>query len=223
MATLDLLTLEEAKLDLDVGVGDSSDNPKLTSYISAASLHIDRWAGPVVRRTVPGEVHDGSTSSLHYGYGRQVVILNQRPVASFTSVVEYDGTTATTLTEHTATVHPNEGYLSGRYLPDRSLYDGHLRRMKSGTRSCWQWGDANILATYVAGRFESTTTVSETFKQACRYVLQNMWRGTLPSVQNIDEFPVPARNFPAFATPNVVKELLGAEAGTGVARRWGIA
>jgi hypothetical protein len=220
VADTDLLTEQEARHALDLGAGDQKQTDRLCAFITAASLAIDEHFGPTVRRAVE-EVHDGSRGGGCVG--RKVIILEQRPVTSITSVIEYSGTTATTVSLQTNSVHPAEGFVTGRYGPDPTLYDGLLRRRKSGHPALWEPGDQNVVVNYVAGRVESTIAVDERWKRACGYVLEVMWRGTFPSVQAVDEFNVPARNFPAFIIPNATKQLLAPEAGTGRARPWGIA
>src|SRR4051812_48801850 len=97
----DLLTDEEARIALGRGVADSTKAPLLDIAITAVTKKIEAVIGPVVYGTVTAEAHDG---------GGNLIYLKQRPVASVTQVVEYDTTTAATLTAESNTSKPSSGY-----------------------------------------------------------------------------------------------------------------
>jgi len=86
VATLDVLTLTEAKEALNLTATQQYDATELPAWITGVSARLDELVGPVVRRTITGETHDG---------GGHVIRLRYYPVTAVTSVTEYDGTVAT--------------------------------------------------------------------------------------------------------------------------------
>lgn len=190
----DWITLDEAKLAVNI-TGTTFDT-ELGLYVSAASQRLDQLAGAAVIRTVTAEVHDVS------GSGVTSILLNYRPVVAATSVVEYNQTTARTLTLET-----NSAKTASDYLLD--LAEGRLRRRTSGYDSPFPAGRGNIVITYTAGRFANTAAVGERFKLAASIYLSHLWKreqgagtvtfgGLEPDVNLI----------PTFGIPNVVRDLL---------------
>lgn len=197
---LDILTLPEAKSVL--AISDTSTDTELARVITSVSRRLDTFAGPVVRRSVTSEVHSGGGSRIE---------LNQGPVYAVASVTEYQGATATAVTAETAGTQPSEGFYAERYVPNPSLLSGILIRRVSGHDSCWYWGRGNIQVTYTAGRAESTGTVDPVYKEAAALMLRNLWRSYQQSTGGLAEFDIPAQNFPTFAIPKAVVELLADE------------
>lgn len=200
--TLDVLTLAEGKAAVKVGSGDSSHDTDLAALITAVSRRLDQCAGPVVVRTITDELHDGNVDSIW---------LRSYPVTSITTVTEYDGTTATVLTQETVGTQPASGYLPDRYDPAPSLYNGRLIRRAGGADWCFPYGRLNVKVTYVAGRYSATATVDSRFKIAAEIMLQNLWRADLETALLNDEYDVPSQAFPRFGIPNAVRHLLAEE------------
>lgn len=190
-ATLDLLSDAEVQAALGLAGADS-----LAEAISTGvSLRLDELCGPVVQRTVTDETHDG---------GHPEVFLDQAPAASITSVVEYDGTTDTTLTAETNALKPADAYLA-------ELGPGIIRRRSSNADSLFPRGRRNIVVTYTAGRVADTASVTEKFKRAAVIMLQNLWRSHEFDVADFGDFDVPRRSIPRVAVPAAVQHLLADE------------
>lgn len=217
----DLLTLDEAKGVLSFGAFDTTYDAELARVITGLSRRFDDLIGPTVQRTVTTELHDGVLNGCVY---RSAVIVRKRPVASWTSVVEYGSgdSSGTALVEETVTTAG--GFIADRYEPDGDLYSGTVRRRQSGADTTWAWGRGNLSFTYVAGRSVSTGAVDERIKEACAVALKNWWRLYEPSVGTISgeggEFSVPTARFPTFTIPHaargIVRDLLQPEISFGV-------
>lgn len=150
----DILSIPEARVA--VGAADERHDDELAVMNAAVSIRLDALCGPIVNRTVT-EYHDG-------GYG--AVLLNQAPVASITSVTEYDAGTPTVLTAETATS-------AGTYLLDGE----QIIRRETFHDTCFTPGRRNVKVVYVAGRAADTAAVSTLFKQAAAVTLQHLWSG----------------------------------------------
>lgn len=215
MATLDVLTLAEGKQAVNL-TGVSTSDAELALWITTVSLLLDRHVGPIVVRTVTNEMHDGGGSPLFSLYGfTGVIFLRRFPVTSFTTITEYSGTTATVLTAETNLSKPSASYLAQRYGPDPALYSGRLERRASGSCVPFPAGTGNVVVTYEAGRFSNTGTVDERFKAAARLTLASLWNSQRPNLAQVGEFEVPMSNWPKFAVPNAVQEMLRDEWQTG--------
>lgn len=166
--TLDLLTLVEGyraindEVSATAATGGVDRDAELAQWITAVSRRIDDRCGPVVQRTVTDEAHDG---------GRHAIWLANAPIASITSLVEYDGTTATTLTAETNAAKPDDGYL----LDGFGRYDRQVRRRSGNSDANFPAGRRNVVATYSAGRYASTAAVDEKFKLAAGSILRRLW------------------------------------------------
>lgn len=191
MASNDLLTLAEAKAALNISSGSTTQDAEVSAYVSAVSSQLDKMCGPIVTRTVTSESHDGGTELLFLGY---------RPVSTITAVVEYAGTDPTTLTAET-----NDDRDGQRYLIEAAK--GILRRRSGGSDSGFASGRQNVIVTYTAGRYSSTSTVDERFKTAARLCLTNLWRREQGG--GTDTFgALPGTVIPGFGMPNAVMDLL---------------
>ena len=195
--TRDILTLAEARAAIDIGASDTSHDTVLAAVITAMSYRFDDEFGPVVVRTITSEAHDG---------GSDRVVLRYRPVSSVTTATEYDGTTAQVLTAETNSTKPDNAYLL-----ERGGKSGILRRRSANADARFPSGRQNVVVTYVAGRFASTSVVDQRFKDAARVALVNRWQHYLTSVEGADEYDVPRSSFPTFAIPRFVVEMLDAE------------
>lgn len=155
MAATDVLTDAEAR----TVVSADGSSAQLSLLVSAVSQQLDQLCGPVVQRTVTSEAHDG---------GEATVRLRYRPLSSVTTVTEYDGTVATTVTAET-----NAAKAVANYVVD--LATGTVRRRSNGWDSCFPSGRGNVVVTYVAGRSATTAAVDAKFKQAAAMMLLHLW------------------------------------------------
>ena len=115
--TYDLLTLAEGKRAVKIQPNSTDKDTQLAMYITGVSRAMDDTFGPSVNRTITGELHDG---------GQPVIFPRKWPVSSVTSVVEYDQTTAGTLTAESVTSQPTDSYL----LDQNGI---SIRRRNAGT------------------------------------------------------------------------------------------
>lgn len=194
-STYDLLTLDEAKAALNIPLADDTFDDEVASYITAVSQRIDDLCGPVVKRSVSEEIHDGSVA---------VILPDRTPVAAVGSVTEYANGTGTALTAETLTV-------AGDYvLEGGGTHASVLRRRGSFSDRPFSYG--KIVLNYTAGRFDSTAAVSPKFKQAAAKMLTLMWKGDqgAGSATFGAEVDSPLLGY-GFAIPNAVVELLAEE------------
>lgn len=166
--TLDVITLTEAKTA--TGITTTTWDTPLAQAVTAISRQLDTLCGPIVNRTITNETHSG---------GHWTIQLRHRPVASITTVTEYDGTNARTLTAETNAAKPTDAYLHDGTLG--TLRSGLLRRRSNDTDEWFEPGRRNIEVTYVAGRAANTAAVSARFKQAAVMMLRNIWTAEMAS------------------------------------------
>ena len=198
----DVLTHLEARHALGINANDLARTELIKAAVSAVSVMLDDVCGPIVQRAVTAERHDG---------GGGVVHLDQWPVTEITTLTEYQGSTAVALTEETAGTSPASGFYAERYRPGTAAYSGRVFRRSGGADRGFYPGRGNVVATYTAGRFESTTNVDERFKGAARVALENLWQQWRDSPAQVGEFVTPMTAFPRFGLPNAAKELLADE------------
>lgn len=196
MAATDLLTLEEAREALGIGRGDTSMDTMLGIAVEAVTTAIVDRCGPVVSSGTIVEEHNG---------GMPWVYLRNAPVRSITEVVEYDGTTAATLTAETNTSKPGNAYKL-----DAARNSGKLWRRSGGASYFYPVGLGNVVVTYTPGRCDAGT-IPAVFQQAAVAVLTNWWAMYERSADTYGDFDVPRSRFPRFAFPNSAKQLLGRE------------
>ena len=91
MAVTAIMALADVKPRLGIDAADTTHDPVLTQYIDEVSDVVEYIVGPV-RSTAYTEWHDGMTSDI---------LLFRRPVDTITSVTEYVGTVAYSLTQQT--------------------------------------------------------------------------------------------------------------------------
>jgi hypothetical protein len=199
---IDILTLDEGKSAVGVNILDTEEDLILARYITAVSRLLDQRVGATVARSCTAETYNG---------GGYYIRLRQRPVLSITSLVEYSATTPFTLTAASVTSQPSLGYLAEAYPPDPTLKSGKVWRRSGNAIVSFAPGQLNVLATYSAGRYASTTQVDDRFKHAASICLENLWRDREQSVTQFGEFDVPAASFPTFALPRGASDLLADE------------
>ena len=193
--TLDVITLDEAKNVVGIATTDATEDTDLAAFITGLSLRLDTLVGPIVNRTLTDELHDGGGPWVEVDYW---------PISSVTSVSEYNSTTETTLTAESNSSKPAAAY---QFYGER----GRIYRRASNSDACFNAGRRNVKVTYVGGRAATTAVVDERFKRGCGIMLQNMWRSQEQGLFETDEFEFPRQNFPRFAIPNAVKDLLADE------------
>lgn len=192
---LDILTEDEA-LRAAFGTGAAAHLDQVHRMNTAVSRRIDALVGPVVQREVT-EYHDGGTDALWPRLW---------PVASVTSVTEWDGTTATALTADTwGAPGATAGYL---------LDGGRIVRQSGGHTSRFLTGARAVRLVYIAGRFESTGEVDARFKETAAEVLRRLWNREAGAWARAgdpfqDDLGGTSRFFKAI--DHVVAELLGDE------------
>lgn len=195
MSETNIITVAEAKQALQISETSNTDDQLLASLVGSISSRLDQACGPVVQRTITGELHDG---------GRTTIWLHHYPVISVTQCREYSGTTYDTLTEHSNGV---EG--TNEFLLDRD--SGKLTSYSNGLESYFTYGKKNITVTYEAGRYTDTASVDPLFKDAAKIFLSHVYRmgyglGTdTYGAYDAGQAPV------SYALPNRVKDLLGDE------------
>ncbi len=194
----DLLTLAEAKDALGRELTDTNSEELLKQYITGVSERLDQVCGPIVQRTIADELHDGSTSTIW---------LKETPVASITTLTEYDGTTATVLTRQTPGTQPSNGYV---------LYDTQGKIVRTTLGNVWKFprGFQCIKVTYVAGRYTTTNTVTDLFKQAAATFLSHVWQ--MEQGMGSDLFPTyeGGQRVVTWSLPKRVLDMLGDETKT---------
>ena len=200
MAANDILTFGEAKAALAQDQLNSDDTEKINSIITSVSTRLDQVCGPIVTRNISVEKHDG---------GESIIYLRNRPVYTITSCTEYTGTTAQVLTAQSNSVQTTNNYLL-------DTKKGTLERMSNGYCDWFPQGKQNIEVVYVAGRYASTGTVSELFKEAASLFLVHVFKTSLGmGTQTFGDYETGPRT-PTFSLPYAVLDMLGEEVQPGV-------
>lgn len=201
MAATDVLTLAEAKQQLNLS-GTTAYDTELPLWISGISERLDALIGPIVRRTISNELHDG---------GYHTIYLRHYPIRAITTVIEYNWLTPLTLAPESNPSKPADAYLTEAYEMDRTLISQRIRRRYGGITGLFVPGKQNVVCTYEAGRVDNTASVSGKIKIAAGVMLQNAWRSQEISTSHVGEFDVPASNFPRFAVPRFVRDMFTRE------------
>jgi hypothetical protein len=189
---LDVLSSDEAKRLVSISASNTDQDAELEVFITAVSRRLDELVGPIVVRTFTAEPYNGGCLSIR---------LLHAPVSSFTTVTEYNGTTAQVLTAET-----NAAKTANNYLWDSTL--GRLYRRASGNDAYFPAGRKNVTVTYVAGRAATTAAVDEKYKRAAGIILAHLWRADRGSgSETFGEYSYPV----GFAIPNRALEILGDE------------
>lgn len=165
--TLDVLTLAEAKIAINMAAAIVEHDTELAQQITAVSRVLDAEVGPVVQRTITDELQDG---------GGFEVNLRFWPATSITTVTEYSSGTAQVLTAETVSSLPANGYLAEPSTREPSLLSGRIIRRSSGSDYPFPTGRRNVKVTYVAGRYAATAAVDARFKSCAGAVLRRLWK-----------------------------------------------
>ena len=153
-ASLDLVTLEQAKAALEIAAGDTSQDAMLTQQIAALSRAINNYCDRVfVVQSYRDQLRDAC------GYWGEPVTTRQYPI-----VVDDEGVPLVAVTE-------NGGVLDPAYL---EVYPetGAIYRLDA-TMAPAAWGAALLVIDYTAG-FE---TIPEDVQGACLEWLTVRWHG----------------------------------------------
>lgn len=167
MANLDVLTLDEGKQSINMESPNLEHEEGLARHISAVSGIIDDACGPVVKRTITAEIHDG---------GVGMVLLHHRPVVSITTVRIATSAGVIESLAPAAFGTTVAGYYAPTWSEDASLLSGALYRRDNGYGTEWPTGCQTVEVTYEAGRFASTALVDDRFKDAAGAVLRRLWK-----------------------------------------------
>lgn len=192
----DLLTLAEAQSALNDTEVDAGDNAEIEAYIAAVSRFLDWMYGPIIERTVTGEIHDGDMCAIW---------LRESPVSSVTSVT-VNGTTLTAGVDYYA--EPS-AHRSG-------LLSGQVTSLEGGLRGgMFEYGTDSVGAvsvTYTAGRFADRDAVDGRFRQAAVLTLQHAFRAEQRTVfQDSQGFATPTSGYPKDWDLRAVRSILMGE------------
>lgn len=204
--TLDVLSLANAKLAINMDAATVAHDIVLARHITAISRIIDDACGPVVIRAVTAEVHDGGAST---------VLLRRRPVTSVSLVREVTSPGTIETRAAAAWGSATDGYYLPPWDRDPTLKSGVVRRMGYGSPIPWTCGDDTVEVTYVGGRYATTATVDARFADAAGAVLRRLWKreagtwATSPEFyENVD--PQAGSGFFRVARP-IINEMLDEE------------
>lgn len=201
MADNDILTLAEARTAVNLGTNTNQDT-QLEQFLTGISQRIDILCGPVVIRTVTNERHDG---------GVERIFLDETPVSTVATVVEWRHTTSNSLTAESDSSKPADAYLLDN---TENLY--YIWRRSGGSDARFPEGRRNVVVTYDAGRAADTASVDDKFQVAASSILRRLWKREQSAWAQTSEFfsqvddPATADRFRGFfrTVDPVVKELL---------------
>lgn len=193
--TTDILTDTEARNALGIGQTDATKSTLLDIAKTAVTQKIEARFGPVVYGTITAESHDGGGNKLYLDY---------RPVVQINSIVEYDGTTAATLTAESNSSKPTNAY-------NLNPKNGGVIRRDANSDALFPAGRDNVVVTYVAGRFATQGAITDIWKWAAVQTLKSGWRTFENAAAQLGEYEVPQASFPTFTIPKAVDELLAEE------------
>lgn len=193
MAATDVITLAEAKDQLNIPRDNTASDAELAGYVAGASRACERYVGAVVHRTVV-ERFDG---------GRAQVLLTTLPVVEATEVKD------------TGAVVEAGGYTVAK--------SGVLSRVAGPSLMPFLPGVQTVEVTYTAGQVATLAEVAEALphvRLAALIILQHMWETQRPAARG--PFDQQGDDFDpryAYSIPRRAQELLGIEQ----AEAWGFA
>lgn len=153
-------TLAEAKAQLNIPSGDTSNDVELQGFIDAAAGVAEGIVGPITSTTYT-EVHDG---------GGPFIVLNNPPIISVTSVIDMVGPTAYTL------VDAEINTVTGAYSYSIDSYERGViaRRYSGGLVGTFEGGTRNIQVVYDAGR----AVVPAPVRLGALLLIEHLWEQT---------------------------------------------
>jgi len=157
----DVLTLDEARGAIRTPANVTAPNQDLQAlYIPAVTTIVEDIIGPVVIRSFTDTFSPAVQQNWRdrYDSGPHSVLLENRPIASVTSVTEW-GTVLTAGTQYTADLS------SGMVYAGTSLYP-----------RLWLPGIDQVVVVYTAGRCADTASVPANVKMAARLILAHNWQ-----------------------------------------------
>jgi hypothetical protein len=201
---LDVLTIDDARELINFGNTQVGSDPIVERFITFVSRKLDGLCGAIVQRPVIKTVSGGCRA-----------IFLADPVATMTSIVEWSGTTPTTLTaEALGVAATGANYYLDKSCPQAPI----LYRRSAGSDSLWACGRGNIVLTYVAGRFATTEDVDDRFRTAAMLALKHLWDSSAAWWQRQAGFgevgqanvgsPIPGWLIPKAALEGISDELL---------------
>lgn len=185
-----IVTLAQAKNKLTI-TNETSD-ALLTDYIAAASQMIVNRVGAVAGSPVLDEWHDGGSTDI--------LLHNEGPVQSITSVTESMGSVVYTLTQ----IVLDSGSVTTPFGYTVDLNLGLLVRRAAGVAIPFAGGEANIHVTFVAG----WATTPPDITQATLLLLQHMWETQRGSAGRPGGSPMETATGAGYTFPNRVMEIL---------------
>jgi hypothetical protein len=159
-STGSLATLAELKTELNIDTSITTYDTELQGFLDAATPVVEGITGPILQRQVTSEPHDG---------GKPVIVPRQQPVLSITSVTEYVGPVAYTLT---AAATPAQA--TGAFAYTADPVTGTITRRAAGEAIPFPGGRDNVLVTYTVG----TSTVHPNARLAALMYAAAMWQDT---------------------------------------------
>jgi hypothetical protein len=155
-----IVDVTSVKLHLNMPVSDTSQDAELQGFIDAASELARDVVGPLFPESHT-QAFDGGTTSI---------TVDWLPLASVTSVTEYYGLSAYTLTEQALGGQSN----AFGYTVDYAT--GQLtRRTMGGDAAIFASGSKNIVVQYVSGR---SGVVSPTIRLGALELIRHLWQLT---------------------------------------------
>lgn len=159
-ANTGIISLTEAKRQLNKRLEDTSDDDELLDWIDAITVALEKHTGPIVPRTV---IETHSVDRLQAS-----ITLRRRPVLSVTSVREFWG--PGDIRNPTVFNDAGPSYADDAYLFDAST--SSVMRYSGGYQTRWPVGYDNVRITYVAGR----TPIPQNLRLAAKELLSHVWR-----------------------------------------------
>jgi hypothetical protein len=187
-----LVTVAQVKAHLNFPDSDITHDDEIQTFIDGCQPVIENITGPIVQNTYT-EFYDGGQAS---------VLLRHRPIVSVTSVTEYRGSIAYTLTQvANASLGTPWSYT---FEPTGRI----VRRGIGGGEMAFPSGLAKVQVVYVAGQASTPANVTLAMLELVRHnwqLTQQGGRPSFPSSYGADDSPyVPS----GFAVPTRVLELL---------------
>ena len=154
-----IVDLTSVKLHLNMPVSDTTQDTELQGFIDAAGDLARDVVGPILPETRL-QAFDG---------GRPTITVDWLPLASVTSVTEYLGRTAYTLTEQPL------GAETDAYSYTVDYDTGQIcRRTVGGMPSVFAYGTKNVIVQYVSG----DGTVSPSVRLGALELIRHLWQLT---------------------------------------------